>query len=69
MVAAGVAIAQVTSASVIVPTGTVPIATTLTLFTGSQVAYASGAVRTVILVDQQITTTPGLQVIIAKDVN
>jgi len=53
----------------IVPTGTVPIATTLTLFTGSQVAYASGAVRTVILVDQQITTVPGLQVIIAKDVD
>jgi len=53
----------------IVPTGTVPIATTLTLYTGSQITYASGAVRTVILVDQQITTTPGLQVIIAKDVD
>ncbi len=53
----------------IVPTGTVPLATTLTLYTGSQVTYASGAVRTVILVDQQITTVPGLQVIVAKDVN
>jgi len=53
----------------IVPTGTVPLATTLTLYTGSQVTYAGGAVRTVILVDQQITTVPGLQVIVAKDVN
>ena len=52
-----------------VPTGTVPIATTLTLYTGSQLAYASGAVRTIIMVDQQITTVPGLQVIMAKDVD
>ena len=52
-----------------VPTGTVPQATTLTLYTGSQVAYATGAVRTFIMTDQQITTIPGLQVVTAKDVD
>ena len=52
-----------------VPTGTAPIATTVTLFTGTQKAYASGAVRTVIMVDQQVTTVPGLQVIYASDVD
>jgi len=52
-----------------VPTGTVPLATTLTLYTGPQVAYASGAVRTFIMTDQQITTIPGLQVVTAKDVD
>jgi len=52
-----------------VPTGTVPLATTLTLYTGSQIAYATGAVRTFIMTDQQITTVPGLQVVLVKDVD
>jgi len=47
----------------------VPLATTLTLYTGSQIAYATGAVRTFIMTDQQITTVPGLQVVLVKDVD
>ncbi len=50
-----------------VPTGTVPTASTITLYTGSAISYASGAARTIVLIDQQLITTPGLQVVIAKD--
>ena len=50
-----------------VPTGTVPTAMTTTLYTGASVAYASGAARTFILIDQQLLTTPGIQAIIAND--
>jgi hypothetical protein len=52
---------------VALPTGTVPTATTTTLYTGASVAYSSGAARTFILVDQQLITTPGIQVVIGDD--
>ena len=47
-----------TYAIAMLPTGTVPIATTLTLYSGAQFTYAAGAVRTIILVDVQVTTPP-----------
>ena len=52
---------------VALPTGTVPTATTISLYTGTSVTYSSGAARTFILVDQQLITTPGLQVVIGDD--
>ncbi len=51
----------------VVPTGTIPVASTTTLYTGSAISYASGAARTIVLIDQQLITSPGLQVIVAKD--
>lgn len=50
-----------------VPTGTVPTASTTTSYTGSAVTYPAGSARTLILIDQQLITTPGLQVIVADD--
>jgi hypothetical protein len=35
----------------VVPTGTVPLPSTVTLLSGAQVEYASGAVRTIVLID------------------
>lgn len=52
---------------VIVPTGTVPTGTTVATYTGAQVTYSGGSVTTVVLIDQQLVTTPGLQVITAPD--
>jgi hypothetical protein len=52
---------------VFVPAGTVPTTTTVATYTGAQVAYASGSGRTIVLIDQQLVTTPGLQVITAVD--
>lgn len=52
---------------VMVPTGTVPTSTTIATYTGPQVTYSAGAARTIILIDQQLITTPGLQVITADD--
>ncbi len=50
-----------------VPTGTVPATSTGTSYTGSSVSYSAGSAKTIVLIDQQLTTTPGLQVIIAND--
>lgn len=52
---------------VMVPTGTVPASDTIATYTGAQVTYTGGSVTTIILIDQQIVTTPGLQVITATD--
>jgi hypothetical protein len=52
---------------VMVPTGTVPMSTTVAAYTGAQVTYSPGAARTIVLIDQQLVTTPGLQVITADD--
>ena len=52
---------------VIVPAGTVPTSMTVVTYTGAQVTYAGGSVTTVVLIDQQLVTTPGLQVITAPD--
>jgi hypothetical protein len=57
----------------VVPTGTALASSTVTLLSGAQVDYASGAVRTVVLIDQQATgaqhnvLTPGVQAIVADD--
>ena len=52
---------------VALPTGTVPTAMTTSSYTGASVAYSSGAARTFILVDQQLITTPGIQVVVGDD--
>jgi hypothetical protein len=52
---------------VIVPAGTVPPSSTLAIYNGSQVTYSSGSARTIILIDQQPPSAPGLQVITASD--
>ncbi len=52
---------------IIVPTGTVPTATTVATYTGPQVTYTAGSATTIVLVDQQLVTTPGVQVISAPD--
>jgi hypothetical protein len=57
----------------VVSTGTVLASSTVTLFSGAQVEYASGAVRTVVLIDQasigaqHAALTPGVQAIVAED--
>jgi Domain of unknown function (DUF4397) len=57
----------------VVPTGTVLASSTVTLLSGAQETYASGAVRTVVLIDQQAAgaqhaaPTPGVQAIVADD--
>jgi len=59
----------------VVPTGTLLTSSTVTLFSGAQVEYASGAVRTVVLIDQATVGTqhaalpPGVQAIVADDVD
>jgi hypothetical protein len=50
-----------------VPTGTIPTTASGTSYTGSAVTYSSGTARTIVLIDQQLGTTPGLQVIFAND--
>ena len=52
---------------ILLPTGTVPVAATIPIYTGAQVTYAAGAARTLILLDQQVITNPGFQVITADD--
>jgi hypothetical protein len=55
-----------------VPTGSYKIVITATgtvtpLYTGATYTYPAGAARTVILIDQQILTTPSVNVITADD--
>jgi Domain of unknown function (DUF4397) len=52
---------------VMVPTGTIPTSTTIATYVGPQVAYVNGSASTIILIDQQLVTTPGVQVITATD--
>lgn len=52
---------------VMVPTGTVPTSTTIATYSGTQVTYSPGAARTFVLIDQQLVSTPGLQVVTATD--
>jgi len=57
----------------VVPTGTTLVPATVTLLSGAQNEYNSGAVRTVVLIDQEILgphpagLTPGVQAIVADD--
>ncbi len=50
-----------------VPTGTIPASDTIATYVGAQITYTGGSASTVILIDQQLVTTPGLQVIVAPD--
>jgi Domain of unknown function (DUF4397) len=52
---------------IMLPTGTVPVGNTAAAYTGPQVTYSVGSARTIILIDQPLATTPGLQVITASD--
>lgn len=52
---------------IMVPTGTIPTSTTVATYTGAQITYTGGSATTLILIDQQLVTTPGLQVITAPD--
>lgn len=47
--------------------GTVISSTTVGLYTGDSVTYPQGCARTIVLLDQQVTTTPSVQVITAND--
>jgi hypothetical protein len=51
---------------IMVPSGIAPVSSSAT-YTGPQVTYSAGTARTLILIDQQLATTPGLRVIIAED--
>jgi Domain of unknown function (DUF4397) len=57
----------------VVPSGTARTSSTVTLLSGAQLNYASGAVRTVVLIDQETlglqhaALTPGVQAIVATD--
>jgi hypothetical protein len=70
-----ITIPEGTYAMAVVPTGTVLASSTVTLLSGAQVDYASGAVRTVVLIDQEIlgaqhaALTPGVQAVVADDVD
>ncbi|WP_041596919.1 DUF4397 domain-containing protein [Granulicella tundricola] len=50
-----------------VPTGTVPSATTATSYSGNAVVYGSGTAKTIVLINQPLLTTPGIQVVMADD--
>ena len=52
---------------VVVPTGTVPTSMTVATYTGAQVTYSGGSATTIVLLDQQLVTTPGVQIITATD--
>ena len=52
---------------VMVPTGTIPTSTTIATYSGPQVTYTAGSAHTIILIDQQVVSTSGLQVITADD--
>jgi hypothetical protein len=54
---------------VMFPTGTAPASSAVPAYTGTQVAYSGGAARTLILIDQPLPNTPGLQVVTAEDYN
>ncbi|NYF88211.1 DUF4397 domain-containing protein [Tunturiibacter empetritectus] len=52
---------------VAMPAGTIPPTPSLAIYSGPQVTYPSGAARTIILIDPQQPSAPGLQVITASD--
>lgn len=49
------------------PAGTVPTGDTVPAYTGTQVAYSDGSVRTIILIDQRLVSGYRMQVITAND--
>jgi hypothetical protein len=52
---------------VALPAGTVAGASTVATYTGSSVSYAGGSARTVVFLNQALSTTPGIQAIIVSD--
>jgi hypothetical protein len=52
---------------VMLPTGTMPSSAIAAPYTGPQVTYSAASAHTVILIDQELPSTPGLQVITASD--
>ena len=52
---------------IMVPAGTIPVSSTVATYTGPQVTYSVGSARTIILIDQPLVPTSGLQVITAAD--
>ena len=52
---------------VMMPSGTIPPTPSLAIYSGPQVTYPSGSARTIILIDPQQASSPGLQVITAAD--
>lgn len=52
---------------VALPAGTPPTANGSTFYTGAAVTYVSGSASTIILIDPQLTTEPGVQIITAAD--
>jgi hypothetical protein len=52
---------------VVYPAGTVPTNATTPLYSSAQVEYSGGAARSVVILDQKLPTTPGVQVIVADD--
>ena len=51
------------------PAGIVPNSAVSAAYTGPQAIYSAGSARTIILIDQPLAATPGLQVITANDVD
>ncbi|MDE1155978.1 MAG: DUF4397 domain-containing protein [Acidobacteriaceae bacterium] len=51
----------------ILPTGTVPISTTIASYSGSVVSYEAGEVRTVVLYDNKLSTAQPIQAITMND--
>lgn len=51
----------------VVSAGTVISDTTVPLYTGSSTTYPTGSARTFVLLDQQILTTPAVQVVMTAD--
>jgi hypothetical protein len=52
---------------VVLPAGAIPSSAISPIYTGSRMSYPAGSARTILLIDQQPTATPGLQVITADD--
>ncbi len=52
---------------VALPAGATPTATGGKLYTGAAVAYVTGSASTIVLIDPQLTTTPGVQIVTAAD--
>lgn len=50
-----------------IPTGVTPTATTTTYYTGTSITYNGGSASTFVFINEQLVTTPGLQVIQATD--
>lgn len=48
-------------------TGTTPATTATPIYSGPATTYTAGAARTVLLLDNQVLASPGLQVVIAHD--